>query len=125
MMVRTQNKQIYTKITGLLQDRIESWTLNRQGLVYPNSAGAHLLRKRVGLLLLQSKLFCSVVSQSLVIVCRIVHTGLCLLRPLDVADEIRIRIGDVNNVDGRIERASIALCFRQQAISSRFQVDCH
>jgi hypothetical protein len=49
MTVRTQNKQIYTKITGLLQDRFGSLTLNRQGLVYANATGAHFLRKRAGL----------------------------------------------------------------------------
>ena len=81
--------------------------------------------------MLQTKVVCSVVPQSVLVVCHLMCTGFGLLLTLDVTDEIRIGIsvvchllgvtdeigngiGNVNNIDDCIQRFGITLCFRSK-----------
>lgn len=98
----------------MLEDRLQYWPLHHERF-----AGADIRRLQRGFNGL-SLTMCGAKSD------RDMFARLLLEAiTLDVAYEIGVRRGNVNDVDDRLQRVAVTLSLRNQSVGSDFQIDSH
>src|SRR5262249_8377203 len=117
VMVRAQDQQIRAELAGLVHNGRDCRALDGQSALHTHTLAAQRGSIALCLLMLHPQRLRFPGPYDIVLVFFTAIAG------LDIADEIRLRRSNVDDVDDGMERKTVPLCFREKPVGSGLQVD--